>query len=466
MRKHQLLIVDDEPDLRWVLRGLFEDEGFDVAEAGDGAEALHRLEQAEPDVVLSDMRMPKVPGLELLRTVRQRKPDLPVILLSAVEDLATAVDAIKEGAFDYQAKPFDQARLLLTVRRAAEQHALRRELQQLKSQHGGPHLDFGRSRRAQELRRHLELVAPQTSVSVLLRGESGTGKEVAARALHALSPLAAGPFVAVDCGALPEHLLESQLFGHERGAFTGADRARTGLFATADGGTLFLDELGNLPLALQAKLLRALQERSVMPVGGSQPVPFRARLVCATNADLAADVRAGRFRVDLFHRIAEFQITLPALRERQDDIVHFARLFLTEANLELGRSVLGFTPAAEQRLCDAPWPGNLRELRNTVRRAVLTSTSTELDAADLALDGDVAIDHPALVAAAAALPAAALQGDLPLAERLRAASDQLEAQILATTLASCGGNKAAAARALRVDYTTLHRKLKRHGLAS
>lgn len=202
-----------------------------------------------------------------------------------------------------------------------------------------------------------------------------------------------------------------------------------------------------------------------MPVGGSQPVPFRARLVCATNADLAADVRAGRFRVDLFHRIAEFQIALPALRERQDDIVHFARMFLAEANLELGRSVLGFTPAAEQRLCDAPWPGNLRELRNAVRRAVLTSTSTELDAADLALDGDVAIDHPAL-AAAAALPAAALQGDLPLADRLRAASDQLEAQILATTLASCGGNKAAAARALQIDYTTLHRKLKRHGLAS
>ncbi|MBL9077984.1 MAG: sigma-54-dependent Fis family transcriptional regulator, partial [Planctomycetes bacterium] len=310
MRKHQLLIVDDEPDLRWVLRGLFEDEGFDVAEAGDGAEALQRLDQDEPDVVLSDMRMPKVPGLELLRSVRRRKPDLPVILLSAVEDLATAVDAIKEGAFDYQAKPFDQARLLLTVRRAAEQHALRRELQQLKNQQNSPQLDFGRSRRAQELRRHLELVAPQTSVSVLLRGESGTGKEVAARALHALSPLASGPFVAVDCGALPEPLLESQLFGHERGAFTGADRARTGLFATADGGTLFLDELGNLPLSLQAKLLRALQERSVMPVGGSQPVPFRARLVCATNADLAADVRAGRFRVDLFHRIAEFQIAL------------------------------------------------------------------------------------------------------------------------------------------------------------
>ncbi|MBL8735537.1 MAG: sigma-54-dependent Fis family transcriptional regulator [Planctomycetes bacterium] len=458
MGRHQLLIVDDEPDLRWMLRGLFEDEGFVVHEAGDGDEALARLDEAAPDVVLSDMRMPRLPGIELLRTLRKRSPDLPVVLLSAVEDLATAVDAIKEGAFDYQAKPFDAARLLLTVRRAAEQHALRREVQQLRSSQGGVHLDFGPSRRAQELRRHLELVAPQTSVAVLLRGESGTGKEVAARALHALSPLQNGPFVAVDCGALPEPLLESQLFGHEKGAFTGADRARTGLFATADGGTLFLDELGNLPLALQAKLLRALQERAVVPVGGTQPVPFRARLVCATNADLAADVTAGRFRVDLYHRIAEFQVALPPLRERPDDIVHFARLFLAEANLELGRSVQGFTASAEQQLCRQPWPGNLRELRNAVRRAVLTSTSTEID--DPELGPDLALSTTTILQ-----PGTVDGGDLPLAERLRLASDQLEAQILVATIASCGGNKAAAARALQIDYTTLHRKLKRHGLA-
>ena len=459
MGRHQLLIVDDEPDLRWVLRGLFEDDGFEVAEAGNGAEALRQLEQHTPDVVLSDMRMPEVAGIELLRTVRQRCPDLPVILLSAVEDLATAVDAIKEGAFDYQAKPFDAPRLLLTVRRAAEQHALRREVQQLRSNQSGVHLDFGPSRRAQELRRHLELVAPQTSVAVLLCGESGTGKEVAARAVHALSSLASGPFVAVDCGALPEQLLESQLFGHEKGAFTGADRAHTGLFVMADGGTLFLDELGNLPLPLQAKLLRALQERTVVPVGGSQPVPFRARLVCATNADLAADVRAGRFRVDLYHRIAEFQVAMPALRERPDDIVHFARLFLAEANLELGRSVQGLTAAAERSLRQRPWPGNLRELRNAVRRTVLTCTSLELDDSDFAaaLPGEpVSANRP--------LPDLMPAGDQPLTERLRAASDVLEAQILTTTLATCGGNKAAAARALQIDYTTLHRKLKRHGL--
>jgi DNA-binding NtrC family response regulator len=456
MPAQQLLIVDDEPDLRWVLRGLFEEEGFEVHEAGDGDAALVHVSNHLPDVVLSDMRMPKLPGIELLRALRRQTPDLPVILLSAVEDLATAVEAIKEGAFDYQAKPFDAPRLLLSVRRAAEQHALRREVHQLRSNLPGAEPDFGSSRSAQELRRTIELVAPQTKLSVLLTGESGTGKEVVARAIHGLSPLASGPFVAVDCGALPEHLLESHLFGHEKGAFTGADRPRPGLFQMADGGTLFLDELGNLPLSLQAKLLRALQERAVMPVGGSEPVPFHARLLCATNSDLGNEVRAGRFRVDLYHRIAEFVVLLPPLRERPEDIVHFARLFLAEANLEMGRNVRGFTPAGEQALRQCPWPGNLRELRNAVRRMVLVGSSLELDACDLRL-GPNAVPESVLVAEA--------DSAVSLAERVRLATDALEAQILSSTLAACGGNKAAAARSLRIDYTTLHRKLKRHGIS-
>jgi DNA-binding NtrC family response regulator len=305
-------------------------------------------------------------------------------------------------------------------------------------------------------------VAPQDAIAVLLCGESGTGKEVAARALHALSPNAGGPFVAVDCGALPEHLLESQLFGHERGAFTGADRARAGLFPMADGGTLFLDEIGNLPLPLQAKLLRALQERAVVPLGGSKPVPFRARLVAATNADLLADVAGGRFRTDLFHRLAEFAIALPPLRERREDVLHFARRFLAEANDELGRNVRGMTATAERLLTAHGWPGNLRELRNAVRRAALLAASDDLDAADFELP------RPAGECATAATPAgtAAIDDGAPLAERLRAANDAMEATILQKTLAACDGNKAAAARALQIDYTTLHRKLKRHGLAS
>ncbi len=457
MPRQQLLIVDDEPDLRWVLRGLFEDAGFAVAEAECGQSALAAIARQRPAVVLSDMRMPRMMGIDLLRHLHQTDPDLPVILLSAVEDLATAVDAIKEGAFDYQAKPFDQQRLLLSVQRAAEQHALRREVQQLRSALPSLQLDFGLSTKAQELRRNIELVAPQASLAVLLCGESGTGKEVVARAIHTLSPLAGGPFVAVDCGALPEPLLESQLFGHQKGAFTGADRTRPGLFQMAENGTLFLDELGNLPLSLQAKLLRALQERTVLPVGASEPVPFHARLLCATNSDLQAEVRAGRFRVDLYHRIAEFVIALPALRERPDDVVHFARLFLGEANREMGRHVTGLTPEAERLLQRQPWPGNLRELRNAVRRAVLCCSAGELDGADFAFPVPTALRT-------GETDRIDTDADLPLAERVKVRSDALEAQILQQTLAECGGNKAAAARALRIDYTTLHRKLKRHGL--
>ncbi len=464
MSGHQLLIVDDEPDLRWMLRGLFEEEGYTVHEAANGKQALELLRQAEtsghlPDVVLSDMRMPEISGVELLRTVRTQFRDLPVVLLSAVEDLATAVDAMKDGAFDYQAKPFDQERLKLSVNRAAEHHSLRREVHRLRSAQSTTPVDFGPSECAQQLRQTLGLVAQQDSMSVLITGESGTGKEIAARALHHLSPLTSGPFVAVDCGALPEHLLESQLFGHERGAFTGADRARQGLFAMAEGGTLFLDELGNLPLLLQAKLLRALQERVIVPVGGSKPIPFRARLITATNSDLVGEIESGRFRADLYHRIAEFTIVLPPLRERPDDIAHFAKTFLAEAAVEMGRRVDGFTIDAEAMLRSFRWPGNLRELRNAVRRMVLLATNTELDERDVNA-------HQAQQQSQVLL-SQSKSGDFneSLVKRLQGANDALESEILSQTIKACNGNKAAASRALQIDYTTLHRKLKRHGLS-
>ena len=454
MTSPRILVVDDEKDLRFVLRGLFEEAGFEVDEAADGERALVAVAKHAPDVVLTDVRMPKVQGLELLRELQRREPDVPVVLLSAVEDVATAVDAIRNGAFDYQAKPYDAQRLLLTVQRAAEQRALKREVQKLRSgEDKAP--DFGTSEKARELGRTIELVAAQSSVSVLLVGESGTGKEVVAREIHRRSPVANGPFVAIDCGALPEQLMESQLFGHKRGAFTGADRDRDGLFQLANGGTLFLDELGNLPLPLQAKLLRALQERKVTPVGGDQAVAFRTRLVCATNASLEDEVKAGRFRMDLYHRVAEFLVALPPLRSRPEDIRGFARAFLQEANRELGRRVEGFSPAAESWLAAQPWPGNLRELRNAVRRAVLLCSERVLD-----IDG-FAGGHEHIASDAGALGAEP-HGDGSLADRVRRASDELEAKILVETLAQCAGNKAAAARALQIDYTTLHRKLKRH----
>ena len=452
MNARSILIVDDEADLRWVLRELFAAAGFAVREAGDGAEAERLLQESLPQVILTDVRMPGRSGLDLLRTVRGLDPELPVILLSAVDEVATAVGAIKEGAFDWLEKPFDRQRLLAVVERAAEQRRLREEVRRLEQELARRSPGFGGSAAAKELETRIDRLARQGTLSLLITGESGTGKEVVAREIHRRSPQAAGPFVAIDCGALPEPLLESQLFGHKKGSFTGADRDHAGLFCAADGGSLFLDELANLPLALQGKLLRALQERTVTPVGGREPVPFRVRLLGATNAELAREIDAGRFRLDLYHRIAEASLRIPPLRERPEDLLPFAERFLAEANHEMGCHVAGFAPAAQQQLQRHAWPGNLRELRNVVRRAVVLCSGETIESLDL----------EAVLPGSHQLHAAG--GDLSLAEQIRRASDVLEAEILRHSLAQAAGNKAAAARALKIDYTTLHRKLKRHGI--
>lgn len=453
MSKGRILIVDDEPDLRWVLTGLFRDEGYQTNEAADALAALQSADDNPPDVVVSDVRMPGMDGVELLTKLTDRDPDLPVVLLSAIEDLDTAVGAMKRGAYDFVKKPFDRERLLVTVGRAAERRQLHRELAQLKGRLQQQRVSFGVSEQALALDRTLDLVAPQSTLSLLLQGESGTGKEVLAREIHRRSAFAQGPFVAVDCGALPEPLMESQLFGHRKGAFTGAVQNSAGLFRMAHGGTLFLDELGNLPLSLQAKLLRVLQERAVVPVGGGEPVPFEARLICATNARLQDDVQAGRFRIDLFHRIAEFSLEVPPLRTRPEDVLHFARHFLLEANAEMGRQLTGFAAGAEAQLLGHSWHGNLRELRNAIRRAVVLCVGDSLDSLDLG--DEVAMPQETVVTS---------DPSLPLTERIRRASDALEAQILVEAMESASGNKAAAARLLQIDYTTLHRKLKRHDL--
>jgi DNA-binding NtrC family response regulator len=452
----RILITDDEPDMRWVLARIFGERGYEVVEAADGREALAAAQEQRIDVVLSDVRMPDLDGIELLAELARRDRDLPVVLLTALEDVQTAVGAMKQGAFDYLQKPFDQQRLLATVERAVEQRRLRAEVARLRGALQRQEVTFGVSPQALALERTIALVADQATLSVLIVGESGTGKEVAAREIHRRSGRSEGPFVAVDCGALPEPLMESQLFGHRRGAFTGADRDRPGLFRMAHGGTLFLDELGNLAPPLQAKLLRALQERAVAPVGSSEPVPFDARLLCATNSDLREAVRTQAFRMDLYHRVAEFTLHIPALRERTGDVAPFAERFLAEANAEMGRQIGGISAAALEHLRAQPWPGNLRELRNAVRRAVVTCTAAELEPGDLALH-----DGPPSVA-----PAGDPELGASLTERVRASSEAFEASILKQTLERVAGNKAAAARALGIDYTTLHRKLKRHGLTT
>lgn len=460
----RILIVDDEQDMRWVLRGLFQDAGFEVADAENGQQALDSLDRVLPDVILTDVKMPHLDGRELLRRSLERDPNLPVILLSALEDVDTAVAAMKEGAFDYLAKPFEAERLLAATRRAAEQRGLRLEVARLRGQLADQRTSFGRSAHAIELDRTVELVAGQKALSVLITGESGTGKEVVAREIHRRSELANGPFVAVDCGALPEPLMESQLFGHKKGAFTGADRDQPGLFRMADGGTLFLDELGNLPPSLQVKLLRALQERCVVPVGGGKPLPFRARLIAATNSNLRGAVESGRFRLDLYHRVAEFEIGIRPLRERPEDVQHFAAYFLQEANQDMGRQVDTLSKAAQEVIARCPWRGNLRELRNAMRRAVVVCSGRELYPSHLHLDRSQTAATGTGPVRSLESTLNAMDADLSLTERINKAKDALEAEVIRRALADADGNKAAAARALRIDYTTLHRKLKKHGL--
>lgn len=463
----RLLLVDDEEDLRWLLGGCLRDRGYEVLEAQSAEAALERFKEAEIDVVISDVRMGAMSGVDLLVRLRELDPKLPIILMSAIDDVATAVGAMKLGAYDYLAKPFDNTELLRVVERAVETKALRSEVLRLRAGLLGSATRFGISERALELERRVRLVAETPQLSVLIEGESGTGKEVVARTIHELSPRSSSRFVAVDCGALPEPLLESLLFGHRRGAFTGADRDRTGLFLEADGGTLFLDELSNLPLGLQSKLLRCLQEREVRPLGSDSAIPFDVRLVCAANRDLITMTRDGNFRLDLYHRIAEFVLRPPALRERPQDIDFFADLFLDRIGDELGRHPPRLSEDARARLHDAPWTGNLRELQNTLRRAALLATGETIVASDLELDGNdrqtMPLDgmHDGVAIAGERFE---FREDAPLTEQIHEAMAALEKRWIGEALRNAGGNKAEAARRLGIDYTTLHRKLKRHGL--
>ena len=444
----RILIVDDEEDLRWVLKGLFRKLGYEVREASDGIEGLEAALEWPPDLVITDIRMPRCDGLELLERLREKRPTLPAVVLTAVDQVSTAVSAMKEGASDYVVKPFDNAHLVTVVRNLLE--GPRNRLSSLPAIRGGlPAL--GVSPKAKALAEEAARVAP-TDLSVLIQGESGTGKEFLARAIHALSSRREGPFTAVDCGALPPALAESLLFGHRKGSFTGADRDRKGLFLEAHGGTLFLDEIGNLPGEIQAKLLRALQEKSVTPLGETEPRPFDARVLCATNLDLARAAGEGKFRLDLFHRINGFTLKIPPLRERPRDVRWFAGRFLMEEGGKKAR----WSKGAMEALLGKDWPGNLRELRNTVMRALLLSGGGTILAEHV--QGGEALEG--------ATPGERLSfpRDASLTDRVREAAERLEREWILQALDQAKGNKAEAARILKVDYTTLHRKLKRLGL--
>jgi DNA-binding NtrC family response regulator len=457
----KVLVVDDEDEVRRIAADLLKAEGISVAMASDGVEALAKVAADTPDIVVLDVQMPRLDGLGTLRKLRADTPDVAVIMVTGHADVATAVEAMRLGAYDFLLKPLMVEDFIPTVQRAMERKALRGEVEDLR-QHVSTLEAFGDvmgpSESSRAIMQQVRRIAPST-LTIVITGETGSGKEVVARAIHRCSTRANGPLIAVDCGAIPETLVESALFGHERGAFTGADRRKDGYFHLAHGGTLFLDEIGNLPLTIQARLLRTLQERSVFPLGASKVVDVDVRIIAAANVVLQQEVRAGRFREDLYYRLAEYVIALPPLRERREDIPHLAQRFLADMALELGRPGPEFTEAAMDVLVTHTWPGNVRELRNVVRRAALLGSEL-IQPADVKLSPEEA----PLIA-----PKPVLNGvngqRRPLREIAAAASDAAERQAIVEALRATEGNKSEAARMLQVDFKTLHLKMRRLGIA-
>jgi two-component system response regulator AtoC len=449
----KILIVDDEPGLRQTLSRILGAEGYANVTAADGEEALAILAAEPVDIVLCDLRMPRMGGLEFLDRFQAQGAHALVIAMSAYGDADQAIAAMQRGAYDYIQKPFRAEELILCVRKAAEREKLRAKVEQLEDE-----LSTIRGSRivghSEALRTALDLarkVARHPS-TVLLTGESGTGKELIARLIHRASPRAAEPFVAVNCGAIPEPLLESELFGHAKGAFTGAITDKAGLFEEANGGTLFLDEIGELPLALQVKLLRALQEGEVRRVGANTARRVDVRVIAATNRDLAADVASGRFRGDLYYRVNVVTIKLPALRERREDIPDLALHFLRQTNARLGLSVELIAPAAMRLLMEYPWPGNVRELENVIERALVLTAGPTIEPEHLA--DLVAVPRPG----APETPPA--DGDLSVKRR----TEELERTLIRRALERTRGNRTRAAQLLELSHRALLYKIREYGL--
>jgi DNA-binding NtrC family response regulator len=443
----RLLVIDDEPRMSEIVGMVLRRDGFEVETFTSSEAAIERHECDPFDLVLTDLRMPAPDGLEVLRRVRASSEDTPVVLFTAHATISTAIEALRDGAFDYIQKPFDNDALRACVRRALELTRLSRENRYLRAELRQRHALADIVATSDSMAEVLDLVrrAARSSATVLITGESGTGKELVARAVHFHSDRVARPFLAVNCKAFAEGLLESELFGHERGAFTGADRTRKGLFEEAAGGTLFLDEIGEISDGFQAKLLRVLQEREIRRVGDSQTRSVDVRVVVATNRELQREVAEGRFREDLFFRLAVIPIRIPPLRDRPEDILPLARHFLVEHQRELGRAFGVLPEEVEAILRSHPWPGNVRELENAIERSVVLSDGATLQASDLLLqtpDGPKAADETTL----------------------QAALDQATQKAIRDALDATGGARSEAARRLGIDRTTLYRLIRKYEL--
>jgi len=456
----QVLVADDEDNLRRVLKAQLQHDGYEVHCVADGEAVLQAMAEHHIDVLITDLRMPKLDGMQVLKSVSERFPNVPVIMITAHGTVDTAVEALKLGAFDYVTKPFDQAEFRTVVGKAARTRELSQKHVSGDPNQRGRYRIIGQSELMHGVYDVIEKVA-DTPSTVLITGESGTGKELIARALHENSSRKDKAFVSVNCAAIPPDLLESELFGYERGAFTGAVTSKPGRFELANGGTLFLDEIGEIPVSMQVKLLRALQERQFERVGGIKTITVNSRLVAATNRDLKASIADGGFREDLYYRLNVVHVHLPPLRDRPSDIPLLLEHFVQKFNAKLHRSTTGFEDAAMKQLFRYGWPGNIRELENVVERCMI-----------FAEDGEVGVQHlpaevrnsegdlgPGLVAGIGTTP-----GETGLKEAVREATLKLERQFIRRALDQTGGNVTHTARLLKISRKSLQNKMKELGL--
>ena len=445
----RVLVVDDEENLRLVLRTLLRRHGYEVETAESGEDALGMVDSFGPDVVLTDVRMPKMGGLDLLTTLKAKGNEATVIVMSAYGNMDLALEAMKAGAYDYVQKPFKPDEVVLALRKAEERELLRRENRALRDEIRKEHRYddiLAKSQKMLDIFRTISKIA-EYKTTVLVAGESGVGKELVARAIHHRSTRKGGAFVAVNCGAIPENLLESELFGHKKGAFTDAVQDRRGLFEEADGGSLFLDEIGELPLALQVKLLRVLEEEKIRRVGDVRDIKIDVRIITATHRDLLAETKAGRFREDLFYRLNVLPILVPPLRDRRDDIPLLIDHFVARNNVRLGTSIRGLDTESRRLLFEYPWPGNVRELENTIERAMVLAEGDQIVAQDL---------PERLREARDPVQTQLASGELSVKKTMRIVEEILIRRALQRTK----GNRTRAAEVLEISHRALLYKIK------
>lgn len=454
MMKAKVLIADDEPRIRKVITLLLKDEGYDVKTVENGQQAVEAVAEFLPDVVLLDQQMPLLTGVEALERIKQIRPEQVIVFVTAFGSISLAVDAVKKGAYDFIEKPFDNDKLLLTVRRAAEHSRLKGEVDILKSRLNNKKISIiGETTGLRQVIAQVKRVA-ETDATVLIHGESGTGKELIARTVHTESKRAMNPFVAINCGAIPLALMESELFGHEKGAFTDAKEMQQGTFERANGGTLFLDEIGELPMDAQVKLLRVLEERKITRVGGKKAIPVNVRIVAATNRNLDEEVKKGRFRLDLLFRLNVFTVTLPPLRERKEDIPLLVDYFIAKHNKALNLSIQSISRQAMDMLCSYDWPGNVRDLENAIQSAMILSP-----------DGVIQTTH--LPLRVKGYEQTESIGTVPSeGSSIKDVNAQVEKELILETLKKNNFNRTLTAEALNISRKTLFNKMRKYEIDS